>query len=228
MRLFLVLLTLLLLAVPGWADPQDAVMRLKSHGASGTVIYSDGTRSLILSCAHMFLDRNNRESAAMRNKPIVMDGTPGATAPTRLGKTRVLAIDSQLDLSLIEVDIAMPYVAPVAAIPKTGRRLISVGYDDMKWPVTNRPATITQDRGDTTLTREKPWHGRSGGALLDRDTGELVGVVSGYGSGRFVFEIAASNRGNWREIGDGYGVYVSHAAILRFVAKTMNSGRIDR
>ena len=47
-----------------------------------------------------------------------------------------------------------------------------------------------------------PWHGRSGGALIDRDAGCLIGVVQGY-------EIGGERR----------GLYVSHEAILKFLGK---------
>jgi broad specificity phosphatase PhoE len=54
--------------------------------------------------------------------------------------------------------------------------------------------------GDTSYTREKPWHGRSGGGLVDVEARCLVGVVQGY-------EVWPTQR----------GLYVSHAAILRFL-----------
>jgi hypothetical protein len=61
------------------------------------------------------------------------------------------------------------------------------------------------------FTREKPWHGRSGGALLDADAGYTIGVVQGY-------EIMA-----W-----GRGIYCSHQAILKFLrgrGKTEDRGQ---
>ncbi len=167
------------------ADPQEAVVRIRSHGASGTVVYTDGQRSLILSCAHMFWAHNSeRESPAMRAKTIVLDiGVATDQKTDGLHSTsRVLAVDSRLDLSLIEVDMPLPHVAPIAATANQNRRLLSIGYDDMKWPATRRTATILRVEGTRSITREKPWHGRSGGALIDVDTGELVGVVSGYQS----------------------------------------------
>jgi hypothetical protein len=51
------------------------------------------------------------------------------------------------------------------------------------------------------------WHGRSGGALLDKATGYLVGVVSAYEG--------PSNRAERHP--PYHGVYVSHRAIVRFL-----------
>jgi hypothetical protein len=78
--------------------------------------------------------------------------------------------------------------------------LLSVGYDEMRQPATQRPVTILRVDADITWTREPPWHGRSGGALLDLESGQLIGVVSGYVS-----------------YPRGPGIYVSHAAIERFL-----------
>ncbi len=68
--------------------------------------------------------------------------------------------------------------------------------------MTKKPATLLGTQGDTTFTVERPWHGRSGGGLIDVDARRLVGVVQGYEIG-----------------GRGRGVYISHAAILRFLEK---------
>jgi hypothetical protein len=42
------------------------------------------------------------------------------------------------------------------------------------------PTHILSTAGDTTFTREAPWHGRSGGALIDIKNKYVIGVVSGY------------------------------------------------
>src|SRR5262249_40903761 len=83
-----------------------------------------------------------------------------------------------------------------------GRNLLSVGYDSMQIPATIRPATIASVEGGRTFTRERPWHGRSGGALLDADAGYVIGVVQGY-------EVAP-----W-----GRGIYISHSSIVAFLKK---------
>jgi hypothetical protein len=193
------------------ADPAQAMVRIKSHGASATVITTTHGKSWLLGCAHMFLDNQDRPSPALRAKRLALDGPPqpqavfSGTRPARL-----LAYDHELDLSLIELDngpFAFVPVAPRGHRPS--KHLLSLGYDEMRWPVTHKAATLLGSKGNTTYTQERPWHGRSGGGLID--FGEpgvsapgvyLIGVVQGY-------ELTGSRR----------GLYVSHEAILRFLAK---------
>jgi hypothetical protein len=200
---------ILALAAPAWAqgpafDPTRAAVRIKSHGASGTVIATAHGKSWILSCAHMFLDRHNRPSAEARARRLVLDGLaqPGA-AVAGAAAARLLAWDYDADLSLIELDngpFAFVPVAPVGHHPSGN--LLSMGYDEMAWPVTTRKATLLLVRDGTTYTAEKPWHGRSGGGLIDLERRVLIGVVQGY-------EVTGPQR----------GLYVSHAAVVRFLMK---------
>src|SRR5262245_9394355 len=160
---------------PPRPHPSLAVLRIKSHGASGTVIATTKGKSWILGCAHMFA------TPADLKRPLKIDGPRQPYAEARRSATRVLAVDAAADLSLLEHDNGPFYCVPVApAGHKPGRNLISVGYDDMSWPVTVVPATLLSTRGLTTYTREKPWHGRSGGALIDVDAYCVIGVVQGY------------------------------------------------
>jgi hypothetical protein len=190
----------LLATLPGRAAPADAplaVVRLPAHGASATVIATGPGRSLLLGCAHAF-EGNSRA------RQIVVD-VPASTEdfPRRVRIT-LLAIDERADLSLLQIDVGLlPHVAPVAPagfVP--GHNLLSVGYDGMRLPATRDPVTLLFSTATTTFTRQRPGHGRSGGALLDLDSGYLIGVVQGY-------EIEGQRR----------GLYVSHAAILRFLAR---------
>ncbi len=192
-------------ALPAAADPADAVVRLPSHGASGTVIHTEKGRSLILSCAHAF-------EGQARTTPIQLDVPCRNPGPPRPGRIRLLAVDYRLDLSLLELnDGPLDYVCPVAPAAHRPGRCLSVGYDEMRLPAQRASATLLgSDRG-ITFTREIPWHGRSGGALLDRDAGCLIGVVQGYEVG-----------------GERRGLYVSHAAILEFLRKWGESGFGDR
>jgi len=168
----------------------NAVVRLPSHGASATVIHTQKERTLLLGCGHAFIGVD-------RARPIEIDGPDAPRGPASL-----LACDYQLDLSLIEVRAGpVRFVAPVAGASfRPSGRLLSVGYDEMKTPATRQPASIVGSADRLTFTRERPWHGRSGGALLDADAGLLIGVVQGY-------ETAPP----WR------GLYTSHAAIIRFL-----------
>ncbi len=107
-------------------------------------------------------------------------------------------------VSLIEIIGGnAPNVAPVAGPGhKPSSHLLSVGYDEMRLPATRLAAHIIKSDNDITWTREPPWHGRSGGALLDLDSGTLIGVVSGYVS-----------------YPAGPGLYVSHRDIGLFLER---------
>jgi hypothetical protein len=168
------------------------VVRLRSHGASATVIHTEPGRTFLLGCAHAFEGRD-------RFKAILVDG-PAAPC----GAARVVAVDFGLDLSLVEVKAGpVSAVAPVAGPGyRPGPNLLSAGFDEMKTPATVRAAHIIRVDHDVTWTREPPWHGRSGGALIDAESGQLLGVVSGYVS-----------------YPAGPGIYVSHEAIQRFLKR---------
>jgi len=83
--------------------------------------------------------------------------------------------------SLLVIDDGPFNYIPVAPEGfKPGRNLCSAGYDNMAWPITMKAATILLSQGDTTYTKEKPWHGRSEGRACDVDANVLIGVVQGY------------------------------------------------
>jgi hypothetical protein len=119
----------------------------------------------------------------MRDVPVSLQ-IPTATPKEFKAKVTVLAVDYRKDLSLIEVAYGpLDFVAPVARdIWKTkSGHYLSVGYDGMEFPPKQEKATFVGETvSGKVLTKESPWPGRSGGALLDADTGELVGVVSMY------------------------------------------------
>ncbi len=202
LRLSLLFAALVLAAGHGQAravppSPAAAVVRIPSHGASATVIDTRDGATLLLGCAHAF-------QGADRRTPIALDVPVPAAGRAKRAAIRLLDVDYAADLSLILLeDGPLPYVAPVApAGHKPGQRIVSVGYDAMRWPAVEQPATILAFSPATTFTRERPGHGRSGGGLLDLDNGCLIGVVQGY-------ETAGARR----------GVYVSHATVLRFLDK---------
>ena len=191
------------LALEPSADPSLAVVRIKSHGASGTIIATTEGKSWILSCAHMFFGPHDTLDDKYTRKKIVIDGPAQPYAPQKLAATRLLGADADHDLSLIEIDNGPFNYVPVAPQGfQPGQNLNSAGYDEMKWPITSKHATILVTLSDWTYTREKPWHGRSGGGLFDLDAKVLIGVVNGY-------ELQGQAR----------GIYVSHASILRFLAR---------
>ncbi len=169
------------------------VVRLTSHGGSATVIWTGPGRSILLSCGHAF-------QGERRGKKIVADGYWPEGANLVPGPMKLLTVDYEADLSLIAWDVGpWPWVAPVAALgTHPSARCWSIGYDEQggKQVYTWKWAQLC-----TTFTREKPWHGRSGGALIDPATGQLYGVVQGY----------ETNPG-------GRGMYVSLDTIHRFLA----------
>lgn len=191
-RLALVLLCFL--SGPASAAPQDAVVRITSHGCSGTVIYTEQGKSWVLSCAHAFEGNDAR-------KRIAIDAPHPSTGATTTGGIRLIKVDYRLDASLIEVGYGpMPYVCGVAPLGTRIGTCLSVGYDAMKASAVAARATPVTTGGGITFTREKPWHGRSGGALIDSTTGKLMGIVQGY------------------EVGPGgRGMYTSHAALYGFL-----------
>ena len=102
MRKALSLLLLVVLSSRGPAlepagDPNLVVVRIKSHGASGTIIGTTDGKSWILSCAHMFLDHNENLDKGKLAKKIVIDGPeqPYAQRKVAAGKKGPGATTSQ-------------------------------------------------------------------------------------------------------------------------------------
>jgi Trypsin-like peptidase domain len=190
-------------------DPGLAVVRIHSHGASGTIIATTEQKSYILSCAHMFFGKDDRVDPERVGKRIAIDGPTQPYAKKNVAPLRVLAIDADLDLSLLEINNGPFNYIPVA--PKgfrPGSNVTSAGYDNMSWPITHKRATIVDASAGWTFTKEKPWHGRSGGGLFDLDAKRLIGVVNGY-------EINHGQR----------GIYVSHDAVFTFVFAALGKTR---
>ena len=160
-------------------QPEWAVVRIKSHGASGVVIQSTQGKSFILSCAHMF---DSNESLFRK---IEVDGWNQPNAPKLQAKAALKRLNKNLDLSLIELSNGPFYYLPIAPQGyKPNQNLTSLGYDAMKWPAAKKTATylgkVKINNATTILTREPPWHGRSGGALVDPTHNYLVGIVQAY------------------------------------------------
>jgi hypothetical protein len=194
--------------LPASAAPQDAVVLQRTHGVSCTVIATGPGKTYLLGCAHAY------EEPGSVSRRIVLDApapTPGAPTYTGPHGIQVVALDASSDLSLLAMNAGpLPYVTPIAPVGfRAGAHVLSVGYDEMRQPATVRPAHIIGGQGTETWTRERPWHGRSGGALLDADAGYLIGVCSGYTGPR-----------DHREVERGtMGVYVSADAIRTFLTR---------
>lgn len=187
----------LLTLVASAGDPRRAVVRIRSHGASATIVYSDASRSVLLGCAHMFED--------MSGKPFKIDGAPQTGVRGR-AQVRVIAVDARRDLSLLEMSTGGFNYVPIAPQGhQLSRSCVSCGYDEMRWPVTYKGANILSVEYGSIYTDKIPWHGRSGGGLFDGRTGHLIGVVQGY-------EVRPGGQ-------RGKGIYVAHDRILAFVSE---------
>jgi hypothetical protein len=199
--LFLAVFTHCSLALEPAADPTLASVRIKSHGASGTIIKTTVSRSWILSCCHIFFGSTGQLDQALISKRLVIDGPVQPHAIQGIAQSRVVLIDPKVDLSLIEIDNGPFNYVPVAPREyRPGRRVSSAGYDLMRWPATHVHNTILGQLSHWTYTKEKPIEGRSGGGLFDLDAKVLIGVCIGY-------EVS----------GEGRGLFVSHQSIMRFL-----------
>jgi len=199
-----------------------AVIRIPSHGISGSVVATSPGKSYILTCAHGHYGRdgNGRD---LRTKPMAFDvphPTPDKPQPAK-SRVRAIGRPDDDDLVLIEFDVGpLPYVCPIA--PRAAGQCkvaLSVGYDEMKWPMTERPATVLTRM---TETRERPWHGRSGGALIN-EAGHLVGVCHGYSGprARDATRGGTGTKPNFAEVArGGAGIYVSHETIVAFLDRS--------
>lgn len=197
------LLLLLLLASPAFADPKGAIVRIPSHGGSGTVIATGPGWSLILSAAHCF-------EGSARTKPIALDVIMPSAAVGRVG-IQLLGTDKAADVALVRLNYGpLPHISPVAPSGFQPGPCLSGGFDDMKFPGEYRLANIIERSPDGYYyTREAPWHGRSGGGLIDARTGYLVGVCSGY-----------TGQHSRNEAARGKGVYAGLPSILAFLRRT--------
>jgi hypothetical protein len=134
--LFIVFLVLTLVFVAAaLAAPQDAVVRMPSHGASGTVIYTRSGYSLVLTCAHAFRGRD-------RYKRLALD-VPHHTPGSKRVAVQLVAVDYASDLALVAIaDGPLPYVCQPAGPGANPRACLSAGYDNMRLPATRLSATV--------------------------------------------------------------------------------------
>jgi hypothetical protein len=116
-------------------------------------------------------------------------------------KTSVVASEPGRDLSLIRVmhrvDCQPVGVRPEQ--PPVGIKVLSSGCDngDLPWLW---EGTLVGDEDGTDLTDRKPWHGRSGGPLVDQE-GRLVGICSAYSQWHGLFKDAPAINALLRKAG---------------------------
>jgi hypothetical protein len=158
------------------ANEQYAVVRILSHGASATVIDTGPGYTWLLGCGHAY-------EGADRSRPMVFDLARRVAQPRKTVCSQLLALDYRMDLSLVLLSEGpVDYVARVAPLGHSvvGHAILSCGFDEMKFPMHQDYATILRNDNGRWITREMPWHGRSGGGLIDMTSGFLIGVVQGY------------------------------------------------
>lgn len=206
-------------AAGAFADRSDdawwAVVEIPSHGLSGTIIHTEGPRegwprgrTLILTAAH----------AGDFNKPprVGMPTVSGAGAPIKCSP-RWAAWDTNADLAIAELQYGpVPHVvriAPNGFTPSGAAWMYGYGAksdSDRPYSATGRPgekvaAQIAGNEGTRYEVRPAPIPGRSGGGLVDRPSGFLVGVCSTRELDRFQRPTGVR------------GWFVSLAAIHRFM-----------
>lgn len=210
-RLTLAVLILTPISTAHVFSSPNAVVRIPSHGASGTIIHTQKDSTHILSCAHAFTED-------MLQKPIVLNIPRAGTDIASLGRPTLLAVDYKRDLALIHLP-AGPFEFS-ATVPdqnfQVPTQLLSVGFDRMRFPPQQVPTNLLSKEGPYWLTKERPWHGRSGGALLAKSK-FLVAVVHGY---------ECTPEGN--TLPHHRGVYIGHKTILTFLAQNNYQHLIQR
>lgn len=167
------------------AGPHPAVARVccverfggRAYG-SGTLVYNDGSKALVLTCAHLFGHATGTITVVFPNG--------------RQFSAKLLAIDRLWDLAALAID--PPGLEPVTladSYPQPGQVLRSCGYGSAGryWCNSGRVLGYTRAAGTSTyetlvltgLARE----GDSGGPVLDQQ-GHLVGVLWGTDGQRVV------------------------------------------
>lgn len=148
------------------ADIREAVVRIASHGASGTVIFSKEGLTKILTCAHAF-----------PNDAEFLIDCPWDLARRKGGK--LTKINHRLDLAVIEVaEGPWPVVCPIADKDyKPGKNIWAVGYPEMSWPQTRSATEFLSTDERYYYTKRLPIPGESGGSLVDIDLGVCFAVT---------------------------------------------------
>ena len=186
---------------------KHAAVRIPSHGLSGVCIHTQPGASWIISAAHGWDD----EASLRKEIKIDVLSPKGTALPKLLGKPKLLSVNHVSDLVLIYLPMGpLPYIAHVAppGMKLVGRSVLSVGFDEMKETPTLAMDKIKGADRDWITTFGHPWYGRSGGALLDTESGFLVGVTHGF--------FVVRGPGGQRVPGDG--IYCSHVNILALCA----------
>lgn len=210
-----------LLLVASWAEAQswNAVVRITlpaprrgvagldgaAVNGSGTVIFSQPGRTLVLSCAHLWLiEGTTRLDPRLLRRPIWVDAPAPKAGAHHTGRNTLAYICAHRDLAIVVMPVQLPYVCPVAPAGTRPGRCVSAGYDLGKAPMTVKWTTLSRAQGDVQFTVQHPVSGRSGGALIDHASGRLIGVC----------QAVQMDGPGGRPV---CGVYASHRAVLDFL-----------
>lgn len=147
---------------------------------SGTIIDSRVGKTTILTCGHIFRNRDfrNREGQAV----IEVDCYFGGREQTVIGRRLFHDLDSDVGLITINADsLASCRVAGVGTKIVKGAPVVTVGCSAGDKPSVERAKITALNRNlgaDNIEVGRMPVEGRSGGGLFTQD-GELIGVCSG-------------------------------------------------
>ena len=166
---------------------------------TGTIVYSAAGQAMILTCAHVFLD------IAMNDAAIEVEVfEKGNVNPYR---ATLISGDHNSDLALLRIQTTkiLPSVrlTQLAPVTEKGQALVSFGCNEGANPtqLDTRLVEINRYEGpEHFVCTTDPKSGRSGGGLFNAN-GELLGVCS------------CADRPSKE------GLYMAHAAILKFVAE---------
>lgn len=166
---------------------------------SGTVISSDGTTTIILTCAHVF-DMGNPGKLPAKQFPSVItinlsDGNPTGDPPkAKFGKSypgTALDYDFTKDVGLITIStsdvLAASPIVPSTWRAEPGMELEQYGCKGADYPTTFRTTVIDANAGmpgqwQGIKCSRMPGEGRSGGGLFTLDH-HLCGVTDFRGNG---------------------------------------------
>jgi len=196
----IIVLLLMPLFVQGAGE--HAVVRIPSHGASATVIYTGKGYSWLLGCGHAYEGKDATKKMQFDIPCILPSGQ------VKIVGSILVKVDYKEDLSLVQLNEGpLDFVAPVAfdGWHEWNHRIISVGYDQMKLPATVKEAHILSEDAQRYYTTEKPIPGRSGGGLIDSERGYLIGVCQGFEAGN-----------------KGRGLYINLPTVQRFLRQAFN------
>ncbi len=167
---------------PMLGSPLEASVRIRikdDHQAdavgSGTIIDSRVGKTIILTCGHIFRDRD-------KNAIIEIDCFCGGREQTVIG--RQLFHDMKSDVGLIAINedwLASCRVAGAGTKIVKGAPVISVGCSEGDKPTVERVKITALNRyqgADNIEVGGMPVEGRSGGGLFTQE-GQLIGVCSG-------------------------------------------------